>query len=191
MCEGMFEWLHHTFSPVLVLQVRPSLLASTAAVTVVPLLPPQPTSITPSRGTCLSVRKVISVVRGVTCVPVGKWVDRTRLDACVHTKTIRKSTYRDAVPFCVDWCSLVGVLGGDVLLCVPHIGAVDVDVHRHGCWSLQRHGEVTPAGISSVVCRNSTVENRLPLITSQPPLSGRMACRKTEEIHLHLKSIKT
>ncbi|KAA8581998.1 hypothetical protein FQN60_008738, partial [Etheostoma spectabile] len=36
--------------------VRPSLLASTAAVTVVPLLPPQPTSITPSRGTRLSVR---------------------------------------------------------------------------------------------------------------------------------------
>lgn len=56
-----------TFTPVLVFQVRPSLLASTAAVTVVPLLPPQPTSITPSRGTRRSVRIVISVVRGVTC----------------------------------------------------------------------------------------------------------------------------
>lgn len=58
-----------TFTPVLVLQVRPRLLASTAAVTVVPLLPPQPTSITPSRATCLSVEKVISVVCGVTCSP--------------------------------------------------------------------------------------------------------------------------
>lgn len=58
-----------TFSPVLVLQVSPSLLASTAAVTVVPLLPPQPTSITPSRGTCLSVRNVMWVVRGVTFFP--------------------------------------------------------------------------------------------------------------------------
>lgn len=56
-----------TFTPFLVFQVRPSLLASTAAVTVVPLLPPQPTSITPSRGTRRSVRIVISVVRGVTC----------------------------------------------------------------------------------------------------------------------------
>lgn len=58
-----------TFSPVLVLQVRPNLLARTAAVTVVPLLPPQPTSITPRRGTCLSVRNVISVVLGLTYVP--------------------------------------------------------------------------------------------------------------------------
>lgn len=58
-----------TFSPVLVLQARPRLLASTAAVTVVPLLPPQPTSITPRRGTRLSVRKVTSVLQGVTYVP--------------------------------------------------------------------------------------------------------------------------
>lgn len=60
-----------TFTPVLVLHVRPSLFASTAAVTVVPLLPPQPTSITPSLGTRLSVRNVISVVQGVTCVTYG------------------------------------------------------------------------------------------------------------------------
>lgn len=52
--------------PVLVIQDSPSLLASTAAVTVVPLLPPQPTSITPRRGTCRPVRKVKRVEQGRT-----------------------------------------------------------------------------------------------------------------------------
>lgn len=55
-----------TCTPVLVLHVIPSLLASTAAVTVVPLLPPQPTSMTPSLGTFLSVRNVKWVVEGLT-----------------------------------------------------------------------------------------------------------------------------
>lgn len=41
-------------------------LASTAAVTVVPLLPPQPTSIRPRRGTLRSVRKVKRVAHGLT-----------------------------------------------------------------------------------------------------------------------------
>lgn len=56
-----------TLRPVLVIQDNPSLLASTAAVTVVPLLPPQPTSITPRRGTCRPVRKVKRVEHGRTC----------------------------------------------------------------------------------------------------------------------------
>lgn len=42
-------------------------MARTAAVTVVPLLPPQPTSMTPNLGTARSVRKVKRVARGVTC----------------------------------------------------------------------------------------------------------------------------
>lgn len=72
-----------TFRPVLVLQVRPSLLASTAAVTVVPLLPPQPTSITPSLGTFLSVRNVISVVQGFTCYP-----ERYLWDTAMHWEAV-------------------------------------------------------------------------------------------------------
>lgn len=60
------ECLFFTLMPVLVFQVRPSLLASTAAVTVLPLLPPQPTSMTPSLGTWRSVRNVNSVLWGVT-----------------------------------------------------------------------------------------------------------------------------
>lgn len=47
-----------TLRPVRVGQDRRSLLASTAAVSVEPLFPPQPTSMTPSRGTCRAVRKV-------------------------------------------------------------------------------------------------------------------------------------
>lgn len=92
-----------TFSPVLVLQVRPNLLASTAAVTVVPLLPPQPASITPSRGTVLSVRNVISVVRGLSCVQHGAKITQqeTHTDACTHIKAQVKSSYRDVVPLSV------------------------------------------------------------------------------------------
>lgn len=55
-----------TLRPVRVGQVRRSRLASTAAVSVEPLFPPQPTSITPSRGTCRAVRKVNRVAVGCT-----------------------------------------------------------------------------------------------------------------------------
>lgn len=133
-----------TFNPVLVLQVRPSLLASTAAVTVVPLLPPQPTSITPSRGTFLSVRKVMSLVQGVTCFQ-GK-NEKTKTTS--HKAQMDLGTmqmweglpYRDAVALPAHCCGLVGVLGCDVCVCVCYISAVDVDVHRHGCsfWSEQK-----------------------------------------------------
>lgn len=56
-----------TLRPVLVIQDSPRRLANTAAVTVVPLLPPQPTSISPRRGTCRAVRKVKRVEQGRTC----------------------------------------------------------------------------------------------------------------------------
>lgn len=55
-----------TLRPVRVGQDRRSRLASTAAVSVEPLLPPQPTSMTPSRGTCRAVRKVKRVDEGCT-----------------------------------------------------------------------------------------------------------------------------
>ena len=55
-----------TFRPVRVGQVRRSRLARTAAVSVEPLFPPQPTNMTPSRGTCRAVRKVKRVALGCT-----------------------------------------------------------------------------------------------------------------------------
>lgn len=55
-----------TLRPVRVGQDKRSRLASTAAVSVEPLLPPQPTSMTPSRGTCRAVRKVKRVDVGCT-----------------------------------------------------------------------------------------------------------------------------
>lgn len=126
-----------TFSPLLVLQVRPSLLASTAAVTVVPLLPPQPTSITPSRGTFLSVRKVMSLVQGVTCFQdKSQTKTKTSHQAQMHLGTMQTwggPSYRDGVALPVHCCGLVGVLGCNVCVCVCYISAVDVDVHRHGC----------------------------------------------------------
>ena len=55
-----------TLRPVRVGQDKRSRLASTAAVSVEPLLPPQPTSMTPSRGTSRAVRKVKRVDVGCT-----------------------------------------------------------------------------------------------------------------------------
>uniref|UniRef100_A0A182KI77 Uncharacterized protein n=1 Tax=Anopheles christyi TaxID=43041 RepID=A0A182KI77_9DIPT len=47
------------------------LFASRAAVSVDPLLPPQPTSISPMRGTLRPVRMFNSVVSGFTVYPLG------------------------------------------------------------------------------------------------------------------------
>ena len=55
-----------TLTPSLVFQDKPSLFASTDAVMVEPLLPPQPTNIHPTLGTRLSVRNVYSVSTGLT-----------------------------------------------------------------------------------------------------------------------------
>lgn len=55
-----------TLRPVRVGQVRRSRLARTAAVSVEPLFPPQPTNMTPSRGTSRAVRKVKRVAVGRT-----------------------------------------------------------------------------------------------------------------------------
>lgn len=125
-----------TFSPVLVIQVRPSLLASTAAVTVVPLLPPQPTSITPSRGTRLSVRNVISVVWGVTCCRHGALTQWGSFAGGLYswfTMWQRLHTHHDFVPFSRHCCGVIGIVSHYVLFCVPHIRAVHMDVHWHGC----------------------------------------------------------
>ena len=55
-----------TLIPNFVLQEMFNLLARTAAVTVEPLLPPQPTSIQPTRGTAQLVLKVKVLVTGTT-----------------------------------------------------------------------------------------------------------------------------
>lgn len=55
-----------TLIPCLVSQDKPNLFASTEAVMVEPLLPPQPTNIQPTLGTCLSVLKVYCVSTGLT-----------------------------------------------------------------------------------------------------------------------------
>lgn len=122
-----------TFSPVLVLQVRPSLLAWTAAVTVVPLLPPQPTSISPRRGTRLSVRNVTSVVQGVTYVRNRELSLRRCMCMHAHLDGVGKvlKGYRDIVLLRVHGGGLVGITSRDVRICVLHIRAVDMNVNRH------------------------------------------------------------
>lgn len=45
----------------------------------------------------------------------------------------REASYRDIVALSVHGRGLVGVLSCDVLLCVAHAWAADMDVHGHDC----------------------------------------------------------
>lgn len=42
-------------------------------------------------------------------------------------------TYHDFVPFSCHCCGVIGIVSHNVLICVPHIRAVDMDIHWHGC----------------------------------------------------------
>ena len=74
--------------PSFVVHVTPSRLASTPAVTVAPLFPPQPTSITPSLGTLVLVLNSYVVDVGRTCAEGKRGV---RLRAASRQCALRRA----------------------------------------------------------------------------------------------------
>lgn len=60
---------------------------------------------------------------------------------CARRSAHKRSTYCDSVPLGLHWCGLVGVLSHNVCVCVLHIRAVDLNVHRHGCRVCRHVGE--------------------------------------------------
>lgn len=128
-----------TLRPVLVIQDSPRRLANTAAVTVVPLLPPQPTSISPRRGTCRAVRKVKRVEQGRTCGKGGGGRSGRRHPAGRPGDAIRgcpRVPYLGDTAFPADVRGAVRVLRLDEVFAVRDVGALHHEglCHCSRCW---------------------------------------------------------
>ena len=87
--------------PSFVVHVTPSRLASTPAVTVAPLFPPQPTSITPSLGTLVLVLNSYVVDVGRTCAEGKRGV---RLRAASRQCALGRAREQNTPPLVASSC---------------------------------------------------------------------------------------